>query len=140
MASTLRLKLSVDLGSLVEDLDSVEIGLGQEVGKVLKRGADDIAALVRKRMPLGPGPQGGKDKLPHIRDTVAGYANQLTATVAGQHPAVQVLNYGGTIAPRGAEIHFPHKHYAQQAGDELMPKLEQQAQDAIDELAARYLN
>jgi hypothetical protein len=91
-------------------------------------------------MPRGPGPQGGKDNLPHIADTVSGFANQITGTVAGTHPAVQVLNWGGTIAPRGLEIHFPHKHYAQQAGDEILPRIEQQLQDDVDELAARYLN
>jgi hypothetical protein len=140
MASTLRLKLTVDIGTLVQDLDSVELGLGREVGKVLERGADIVARRTGELMPRGPGPQGGKDNLPHIADTVAGFANQLTATIAGTHPAVQVLNFGGTIAPRGHEIHFPHKHYAQQAADEVMPRLEQQVEDDVNELAARYLN
>jgi hypothetical protein len=140
MATTLRVPLSVDLADLFRDLESVKLGLGG----VMKDALREAGGLARNRtaelMPLGPGPQGGKDTLPHIKETLSASATQSYAQVVSDHPGAPVLNFGGSIAPRGVEIFFPKKLYAQQAGEEVLPLVESHLQDAVDRLTEQYLS
>ena len=144
MASTIRIASRFELGDLRKDLDSVEIGLGKLLTSALDRLGETAADRTRQKWPVGPGPRAGaknpNDRLPHMRETIAGKGYQTYAAVTSDHPGAPVVNWGGTIAPRGAEIRFPAKQYAQEAAAEVLPQLEAQLDDEANALAAQYLN
>lgn len=140
MASTLRVPLTVDLGDLFQELQSVELGLGKVLKAALKDAGDLAARRTAELFPRGPGPQSAKDNLPHIADTITGYATQSYAQVVSDHPAAPVINFGGTISPRGVEIFFPTKLYAQQAGEQVLPQIQERLQGEIDRLTAEHLS
>ena len=144
MARTILVPARFDLGDLRKDLDSVELGLGKLLTSALDRLAETAADRTQELWKRGPGPRPNaknkNDRLPHIADTIAGKGYATYAAVTSDHPAAPVQEYGGTIAPRGVDIHFPAHEYAHRAAEQVMDRLEAQLDDEANALAAQYLN
>lgn len=130
MADTLR--LGVETREVVRDLEAIRLGLGREVGVRLALAATTIAAKARPLTPYGPGPRGGKDSLPHIRDTIVARGSRVTST----HPGAIVHERGGVIAPRGTAFRIKKSAMAARAGEAHAGQLERDMQDDLDRLVA----
>ena len=137
MADTIR----ADFQNITEtrrDLNSVELGLGRELSGPLRRGADGIATKAGPFTPRGPGPQSSRDVLPHIGDTILGAAFGSGAVVVSTHPGAPVLEYGGTISPKGYPIVFPSHAMAHKAGEAELPRIESEITLQINALLTRH--
>lgn len=137
MAQTVRVSAQ-GLRETQRDLDAVSLGLGRELARVMREGADSVLPAARSFTPYGPGPQGGRDNLPHIRDTLSARATATTATIVSSHPAGPVHEYGGRIAPMGVPITIRQSAMAHRAGEQELPRLERELVSAIDALTAKH--
>lgn len=133
MADTIKAAFQ-DTAEVGRDLESVRLGLRRELNDVL-RGAGDIVARKAKALtPRGPGPQSEKDNLPHIGATLSGAALPTGIAVVSSHPAAAVLEYGGTISPKGHPITFKQHAMAHKAGEAEIPRLVPAVRQRIDDL------
>lgn len=128
-----------DLRELRADLEAVELGLGVELGKVIKEAAAPVVTETKVNAPYDPDHlQNRKDGLPHIRDSISSRLSVTGALeVVSPHPGAAVWEFGGVIAPAGHEIQIPEAAMARQAGEDTAPELEQRVQHAIDGLLSR---
>lgn len=136
-------RLVVDAPNATEfarDLESIQVGMEKRVGAVRREAADIVAGRARRLTPVGPGPIAGAkhpdDRLPHIRDTIAG----RVAGVVTTHPGGVVHEHGGTIAPRGARvqtIRIAKSAMARKAGARETPRIEALLARRFDELLAQ---
>jgi hypothetical protein len=70
MPSSVRVHASADLRGVVQDLDSVQLGLGREIGLAVLAGAETVAAAVPQFTPFDPNHRETRaDHLPHLRET-----------------------------------------------------------------------
>lgn len=144
MAETVRLPLTVEIGDLFQDLESVQIGLGQLLRDALAETAEVVAPRAAQLFPRGPGPRENaknpNDRLPHVAGTISGRGYQTYAAVLSDHPAAGVLVWGGSISPNGAEIRFLPGQQPQRAFEQLKPRIAAHLQDRIDRLVADHLS
>lgn len=108
MASTIRASFR-NIADVQAALESVELGLGRLIGDVAKEQLTPIIHEVQTLLPFDPTHRGwkGEHKRPdpgHIRDSVVGGVTGNALTIRSTHPGGPVHWWGGTIAPRGAEI------------------------------------
>lgn len=133
MADTIRAGFQ-DIPDVRRDFESVKAGLGRELTALLRSEADTVARATKPFTPLGPGPTSAKDNLPHIADTISGAALPTGAAVVTTHPGGPVLEYGGTISPRGHPITFKQHAMAHKAGEAQLPRLERDVTQRINDL------
>lgn len=127
-----------DLRQLRADLESVELGLGREVNEALREGAEPVRLQAAANTPVGPGPQSAKDNLPHIAETLQTVPRAYGAAIVSRHPGAGVLEYGGTIAPKGKPIHFTPHEMARRAGEEKAGEVQNRVVAALDRLLKRF--
>lgn len=137
MASTIRASFQ-GVGDVRADLESVKLGLARELTAVLRGEGDAIARDAKPLTPLGPGPQSARDALPHIADTLSGAATATGLAIVSSHPGAGVLEYGGTIAPRGHPITFEAHAMAHKAGEAALPDIESEVSQRINALLAAH--
>lgn len=139
MAITLRASFS-GLNEIRRDLESVELGLGRELNEALRSAVSPLARATQRYTPVGPGPrfENDDDRLPHVRDTITARAAGNAIVVDSTHPAAGVLNFGGTIAPKGHPIDFRAHAMGEKAGRQELPRIERDIQNAIDALTAQH--
>jgi hypothetical protein len=135
MAFTLR--VHADVREVRRDLESVDVGLGRELGAIRRDAADLVARRATRLAPRGPGPIAGArhpdDRLPHLADTIAG----KVSGVFSSHPGAIVHEHGGTIAPRGPRvqtIRIPRSAMAHRAGVQMAARVEDLMADRVDAL------
>jgi hypothetical protein len=154
VADTVRLNVeSVGLTDLYRDLQACAGGLEHELTSVLRDGAQRIADRAREIGPRGAASWAGSsgERLPRIRDSYFAASAELSATVRSLHPAAQVWEWGGQIAPRvpgGAKvarvrdpralISIPRLAPVHHAAELELPALERDLQAAVDRLLASY--
>jgi hypothetical protein len=127
-----------NIGEVRRDLDSVSLGLGRELAALLR---SDVATVARKTSSLtvrGPGPRSLHDNLPHVAETITGVSIPTGVAVVSSHPGAGVLEYGGTISPRGVPIKIDEHGMAHAAGEAELPGLERRLTQRIDALLAAH--
>ncbi len=133
MAHTIRAAFH-GVAEVRRDLESVRLGLGKELTAVLRGEGDPVARETAVLTPTGPGPQSAKDNLPHVAATISGAALPNGVAVVATHPAAPVLEFGGSISPRGHLIRFPSHAMAHKAGEAALPRIEAAVTRRIDAL------
>lgn len=135
------MRIPADFPNLLEvrrDLDAIADGLSAALAEGIASDAQPLLRTTRDLTPYGRGPTSAKDDLPHIRDawgvSVQGGAIVLYST----HPGARVLEYGGTIAPRGVPITFKPEAMARRAAVTVLPAIEAAVETRLDELAQRH--
>lgn len=135
---------SVDTRDLRADLESVQVGLGRQVGKLLQQAADPIARQARNLAPYDPQHRTNrKDRLGHLRDSITvGGASAAAATVVSTHPAAAVFEWNDgvrpSIAPRGVPLTLDAVQMAHKAADQQLAAVERTVADGIDRLIASH--
>lgn len=129
-----------NLTAVRASLEATADGLGRALAEGLATDARPLLATAQLLTPLGPGPELGADEdsdsaLPHIRDTLAVTVQGGTIVVSAAHPGAKVLEYGGTIRPRGTPITFRPQAMVRRAAAQHLPEIER----AVDERIARLL-
>lgn len=144
MASTIKAEFA-EIADLRHDLESISVGLGTQLTKVLREEAQPVAARTIQLTPVGPGPRGTKDILPHVKDTIRGIATPTGMAITTTHPAGPILEFAGhegmgaTISPKGVPIViWPARKMAERAGQEKLPAVERAVGDRIDQLLTRH--
>lgn len=137
MASTIKASLEGTV-EIRRDLESVRLGLGRELTALLRSEGDVIARRTVPLTPVGPGPQSPRDNLPHVASTISGAAIPSGVAVVSSHPAGPVLEYGGTIAPRGTPITIKQHAMAHKAGELDLPRLESEVSRRVNALLAAH--
>lgn len=124
------------------DLKMIEAGVGREVTAAFRAAGGVVAARTAALTPRGPGPRprakNPNDRLPHVADTIRAGTKGKAITVRSTHPAAPVLEFGGTIAPRGVPINFRAREMAQTAGQRTVADLEQELERQLDALLRRH--
>lgn len=128
---------TADLRGLRQDLESVQLGLGRELTRILREEARLIAAGAIANTPIGPGPTPGNPE-PHMASTIASRATATGAAITSTHPGAGVLEYGGTIAPRGTPITIAQNAMAHRAADDQRAAFERRVGQRIDALLRRH--
>lgn len=138
--------LSLNTRDLRDALNSVEVGLGRQVGQILKAYAAPIA---REAATLAPYDKNhdknhARDGLPHLRDTIRqGGSSALAATIVSNHPAAAIFEWNDgvtpAIAPRGVPLTIKTVAMAHRAFEHQLPRLERDVQDKLDQVARKYL-
>ncbi len=137
MTQTVRVGIQ-GLRETQRDLEAVSLGLGRELARVIREGADSLVPAARSNTPFGPGPQSARDNLPHIGDTLSARASATTASIVSSHPGAPVHEYGGEIAPKGVPITIRQSAMAHRAGEQELPRFERDLKSAIDALVAKH--
>lgn len=124
------------LGELRADLEAVELGLGAELGKVIKEAAAPMVTETMANAPYDPDHLlNRKDGLPHIRDSISSrFSVSGAVEIVSRHPGAVVHEFGGVIAPSGHEITIHESAMARRAGEDQAEELERRAASGIDEL------
>lgn len=120
------------------DLESVRLGLGRELTAVLRSEGDTLARKTSGLTPRGPGPQSARDSLPHVADTISGAALPGGVAIVSSHPAAPVLEYGGTIAPRGVPITIRQHAMAHRGGEQDLGRLESEVSRRVNALLTAH--
>jgi hypothetical protein len=138
--------LRVDGAALRDDLNSIELGLGRQVGQVLKAAAAPVAVEARTLAPYDPAhaKNHARDGLPHLRDTIRqGGASATGATIVSAHPAAAIFEWNDdtrpAIAPRGVPLTIKTVAMAHRAFENQRERIERDMQDGLDALARKYL-
>lgn len=146
MASTLRVHASVDLRGLQQDLESVQLGLGREVGKAVKEAARGVERVIPRFTPFDPkhrslrrDKDGSVISVPHLRDSFdTRTAGATTAVITSDHPAAGVVEFGGTIRPKGTPIRIREYRMAGKAVDAQAAQFERDLTARIDALLRHH--
>ncbi len=137
MPATIRIQ-TPSLRDLQRDLESVELGLGRAVRDELVDAAEPVRLRTAENTPVGPGPQSAKDNLPHIGETIQVSPRVDGAAIVSRHPGAGVLEYGGTIAPKGTPIQIAPHEMARKAGEQKAGEVQRRVLAAIDRLLRRF--
>lgn len=133
----MRLRAGFDnLTEVRRSLDAVADGLSRALAEGIAQDAQPLLVTTKALTPYGPGPYPGADPdsggaLPHVRDMLAVVVNGGTISLIAHHPAAVVLEYGGTIRPRGAPIEFKPQAMARRAAVQQLPAIEQAVEARI---------
>jgi hypothetical protein len=141
-----RFDLELNTRDLRDALNSVELGLGRQVGQILKAYAAPIAREAATLAPYDPNhdKNHARDGLPHLRDTIRqGGSSALAATIVSSHPAASIFEWNDgvtpAIAPRGVPLTIKTVGMAHKAFEHQRTRLERDVQDKLDQLARKYL-
>lgn len=138
MADAVRVT-ALNLREIRSDLDAISRSLGREITLALKSASDTVARATPTRTPVGPGPRGARDNLPHIASTIgARMISGTTAAVTSTHPGAVVHEWGGTIAPRGGDITIRRSAMAHQAADATLSIIEQDLKQRVERLIREH--
>jgi hypothetical protein len=134
MADTFRIYARSDTRELRKDLEAVQLGLGKELDLALAESVAPIAIRARELAPYDPNHRDDrKDKLPHLRDTIAPRIGPGTAQVVADVRG-PVWEYGGHIEPRGVRIQIPRRQMAHRALDEKAAEVERALDTRLERL------
>lgn len=136
------LRLAADFPNLTEvreSLDAIADGLSRALAEGLAQDAAPLLATTKALTPYGPGVRAGADAesddaLGHVRDMLAITVQGGTISIVAAHPAARVLEWGGTIAPRGTPITFTAQAMARRAAVQQLPQIERTVEDRIARL------
>jgi hypothetical protein len=120
------------------DLDAIADGLSAALAEGITQDAQPLLASTRALTPYGPGPTSEKDDLPHIRDAWGVSVQGGGIVLYSRHPGARVLEYGGTIRPRGVAITFRPEAMARRAAVRALPEIERNVEHRLAELAERH--
>lgn len=120
-------------------LDAISDGLGRALAEGITQDAQSLLATTKALTPYGPGPYPGADPdsggaLPHVRDMLSVVVAGGTIALVSQHPAGAVLEYGGTIKPRGVAITFKAHAMARRAAVAQLPEIERAVEQRIERM------
>lgn len=143
MSSTVRLSVE-GVAAMYDALQEFEDGLERVLVGELVAVAEHAVPRARALAGRGPGPRADarnpNDRLPHIGDTIYATPAGRAAAIVAAHPAGGLLEYGGTIQPRGhasQRISFRARAMAHRAVDEQVEAAERDLEARLDRLAAR---
>jgi hypothetical protein len=131
------MRISADFPNLTEtraSLDAIADGLSRALSEGIRQDAQPLLVATKALTPYGPGPRGGKDDLPHIRDTIDVSVSGGTIAIIASHPGAIVHEWGGTIKPRGVAIKFKEAAMARRAAVQQLPAIERNIDARIDRL------
>lgn len=136
------MRLAADFENISEvraQLDAIADGLGRALAEGIAQDAQPLLATTRALTPLGPGPRAGAepgsdDALPHVRDLLGVTVQGGTIAITAAHPAAKVLEWGGTISPRGVPIKFTEHAMARRAAVQELPAIERAVEDRINQM------
>lgn len=137
MASSIRAAWA-GLADTQRDLDAVEHGIGRLVPAAVAAAAEPIVARARALTPVGPGPRGPGDALPHIAATLYAQPRGSGAAIVSTHPGGPVLEYGGTIAPRGTPITIKSQAMAHRAADATLAAVDRDLEQRLNALLREH--
>lgn len=140
MPNSVRVGASVDLRGLVEDLHSVDLGLGREVSLAVVAAAETVAVAVPQFTPFDPDHRETRaDRLPHLRETfTARRAGETVASIGSDHPGAPVHEFGGSIRPKGTRIYIKQSAMALKAGELKAAEFEVLVAARVEQLLARH--
>lgn len=146
MAGTLRVHASVDLRGLQQDLESVQLGLGREVGKAVKEAGGHVVRAIPRYTPFDPkhrslrrSGDGSVVSVGHVRDSFdARSAGATTVAITSDHPAAPVIEFGGTIRPKGSPIRIREFRMVGKAGQAEAAAFERDLESRIDALLRHH--
>lgn len=99
---------TVGIRSTQRALRSVDRRAPTELRRSIREAIEPIRLKAAAKLPRGPGRRGkGDDALPHIADTLRVVNVRSGAGIRSRHPGFPVVNFGGTIRPKGEPIDFP---------------------------------
>lgn len=137
MANTIRAGFA-GVDAVRRDLEAVAEGLGTFLRPVLRSAAQPVLDLTQGLTPVGPGPQSRTDRLPHVRETWRIGVQANGVNIYSLHPAAPLLEFGGTIAPKGHPITFAAHGMALTAGKQQQSAVEARVEAGIDALIQRH--
>lgn len=117
------------LAEFRRDLRSIDRALPREVNQVIKSAVGRVAAEASRTAPRQSGTLAGSYR-PFTRGNIAGVTSRL--------PYAPVIEYGGTIRPRGAEITFPRREVVTKAAAREADRVVDEIGDGVDGLARRH--
>lgn len=136
---------AVDTKGLREDLESLQLGLGRDVGKILQRAIEPLVGPAKALAPYDKDHdrKHRKDGLPHLRDTIkVGGASALSARIVAPHPAAVIFEWNDdtrpAIAPRGVPLTIKSVQMAHKAADQHIAQVEATAAEGISALIAKH--
>jgi hypothetical protein len=147
--SAASVSVGVDLQNTARDLDAISGGIDDTIAVALALGAVQIAAGAPALAPRGaPSWQRSSGaSLPRLRDTYFARSSRMSASVGSLHPAAQVWEWGGTIAPSvhggtkvalatrpSAVIHIPQRAAVHRAAAAAAGNIEETFAGLVDEL------
>jgi hypothetical protein len=141
MAGTVRIGTAgIDTRSLQQDLESVQVGLGRQVGDMMLAASVPVVRAARGLTPFDPLHRADrKDHLGHIRDSLSLIKRgPQTAAVVSSHPGAVVHEYGGQIAPRGTPITIKSALMAHRAADQQQAAIERYVATGVDRLMRQH--
>lgn len=96
------------LGKVMRALRAVDKEAPRQLRAEFRQELEPIRLQAASRVPVGAGPTpgGGDNRRPHIAATLRGAARGNRLVLVNRHPGANVLNWGGTIRPRGVPITF----------------------------------
>jgi hypothetical protein len=143
MSNDVTFKSSVDTGDLRADLESIQLGLGKEVGRLLQRAIEPLVQPARALAPYDPAHRANRpDGLGHIRDSITvGGKSAKSATLISTHPAAAVFEWNDgvtpAIAPRGVPLTIKAVQMAHKAAEARLAQVEKTVADGVSDLIAR---
>jgi hypothetical protein len=145
MSNVTKVGATIDTAALRDDLNSLQLGLGKEVGKMLQRAIEPLVAPTRALAPYDPehDRKHRKDGLPHLRDTiVVGGSSATSARLVSDHPAAAIFEWNDgitpAIAPRGVPLTIKAVQMAHKAAEQRIQKVEATVADGVSALIAKH--
>jgi hypothetical protein len=142
---TIPFRSTVDTGGLRDDLESVKLGLGRDVGKLMQRAIEPLLAPTKANTPFDRdhARNHAADGFPHIRDSIqVGGASAKTATLVSTHPAAAVFEWNDdtrpAIAPRGVPLTIKSVQMAHKAADSRIVEVERIVAEGVSALVAKH--
>ncbi len=118
------------LNDLQRSFKKISGGTGPEIRRRLLIIAGKAATDARgKLISRSKNPRG------RIDSTIRPFVRQKGAGFYSRHPGAGVIEWGGTISPRGTPITIKGKHALVDAAEERMLQTEHELGDMIDDLA-----
>jgi hypothetical protein len=146
VTSTLRVGIRADTRDLHRDLEAIELGLGKTLTVVMQEAAQIVVRDIPAHTPYDPhhrplrrDAEGNEYAVAHVRDTFqVRSAGAGVVKIVSDHPGAGVLEYGGTIKPKGALIHIREFGMAHKAAEAQADRLGRALDDGVDALMRQH--
>lgn len=109
-----------------------------EVRRIVRYAVQPVAAMARRRMPLGDDRVSAGASSAHIRDTIVGRVRGNRGIVTTRHPGARANEFGDTIAPKGAPITLPERSMLRGALTEAAPLVIRRLEFGFGQLSRRH--
>lgn len=126
------------LAEIRKDLESVQLGLGRSLNAIIREIGGPVAREASANTPTGPGLRPPSDVVPHMAGTIKAATISNGIAIVSSHPGAGVLEYGGTIAPRGTPFTIESRAMAHKAGEAELPRIESEVTQRINALLAAH--